>query len=565
MLGENKMKITIGNKLKLAFTIIIAAMLIVTGISYVYLQNSNHALQGIDYETERVDLYNDIAFQTVRANAAIRGYMIYKDEEMLNNHKEIRQTLRDSVTKLSETGEKSEDFSTFVKQLDEWESNIDTKILTNLTAGNLQEAEKNAKPILGKGSQSLVVFSKQMANDHTKAIHKKIETLESDADRQLITIIIIATIIILVSILIATITGRNIGRRMQRTIDTLNVFSTGDLTQRLEMGSKDEFAQLAQSFNSMADRLGHMMQTVNQSSQTVAAASAELTASSEEVSNAAINAADSIQGISSSLENQEQRTHQMREVTTGLLTTMHDISTIVDATTDAMHEAKQMADEGSNAVTDVTQQMDIIATHTLALNERMSDLDDNTSSIELAVNVIKDIADQTNLLALNASIEAARAGDAGKGFAVVAEEVRKLADESNKAAGEIEEVVSKIMSNTKSIEQDITDSHFSVTIGKHKVDTASELFAKIVNGFDIVHEQANSVNERIHHIHDDIAVIVDQTTAIDASAERSLTRAQNIASAAEEQTASIQEIAAATANLAEQANELADTIKNFNY
>lgn len=559
------MKITIGNKLKIAFTVVIIAMLVISGISYMYLQRSNQALVSIDEDTERIDLYNDVAFQMVRANASIRGYMMYKKQEMLDNHYEIRKNLHQSVDALLAKNEQDEGFSDFIVNLEAWEAAIEADVLKPLRAGDNALAEKNALPILGKGSQALVVFSKQMATENTAAIHSKIQALHKGAAAQLRTIIMISIIIIIISISIATITGRNIGRRMQRTIDTLNVFSTGDLTQRLEMGSRDEFASLAASFNSMAEKLSAMMKTVSQSSHTVAATSAELTASSEEVSNAAMNVAESIQAISSSLENQEHRTNEMREVTASMMAKMDGITASVDVTNDAMNQAKTMADEGVNAVTAVTKQMDTISTHTLALNERMQDLTHNTTSIELAANVIKDIADQTNLLALNASIEAARAGEAGKGFAVVAEEVRKLADESNNAAGKIEQIIASIMANTRHIEQDITNSHYSVTTGKNKVDVASQLFTQIVTSFDDVQEQTAAVTAEVHSIHEGLSQIVAQVTAIDSSAERSLTRAQDVASAAEEQTASVQEIAAATAHLAERAHELADTTKTFTY
>lgn len=559
------MKITIGSKLKIAFTVVIIAMLVITGISYMYLQRSNEALASIDEDTVRIDLYNDVAFQMVRANASIRGYMMYKKQEMLDNHYEIRESLHKSVDALLAKNEQDKGFSDFVVNLEAWETAIEADVLKPLRAGDNALAEKNALPILGKGSQALVVYSKQMATENTAAIHSKIQNLHKGAATQLRTIIMISALIIVISIAIATITGRNIGRRMQRTIDTLNVFSTGDLTQRLEMGSRDEFATLASSFNGMADKLSAMMKTVSQSSHTVATTSAELTASSEEVSNAAMNVAESIQAISSSLENQEHRTHEMRQVASSMMTKMDGITASVDVTDEAMSQAKTMADEGFNSVTAVTNQMDTISTHTLALNERMQELADNTTSIELAANVIKDIADQTNLLALNASIEAARAGEAGKGFAVVAEEVRKLADESNKAASKIEQIIASIMTNTRHIEQDITNSHYSVTVGKTKVAVASQLFTQIVMRFDDVQTQTATVTTEVYNIHEGLSQIAAQITAIDASAERSLTRAQEVASAAEEQTASVQEIAAATAHLAERAHELADTTKTFTY
>ena len=151
------MKITIGNKLKVAFTIVIISMLVISGISYIFLQRSNDALRAIDEDTARIDLYNDVAFQMVRANAAIRGYMIYKKQDMLDNHYEIREKLRESVEALQAKGETDEGFTTFVTNLDAWEAAIEKDVLAVLQRGDDTLAEQNALPILGKGDRKSVV------------------------------------------------------------------------------------------------------------------------------------------------------------------------------------------------------------------------------------------------------------------------------------------------------------------------------------------------------------------------------------------------------------------------
>ena len=114
------MRLTVERKLQFAFGIVLIFLLLISGIAMYYLNNNNQTLAEIEDNTELIHLYQDISFQTVRANAAIRGYMLYGKEEMLNNHHEIRNTLHTSINRLQEVGDSNQDFDQFLSQLDDW-------------------------------------------------------------------------------------------------------------------------------------------------------------------------------------------------------------------------------------------------------------------------------------------------------------------------------------------------------------------------------------------------------------------------------------------------------------
>lgn len=559
------MRLTVERKLQIAFGIVLAFLLMITAIAMYFLTNNNKTLAEIEDNTELIHLYQDISFQTVRANAAIRGYILYGKEEMLNNHHEIRNTLHTSINRLQEIGARNQDFEQFLQQLDDWEKAIDGQIIPLYKRGAIEQAQQVALPILGDGSLKLVVFGKTMATAQQEDMLAHIEATKEKGERSGIEIMILAAISLLISIIIATVFGRRIAKNIQLTVSEMDIFSEGNLHAHLQFKTKDEFAQLAESFNSMSEKLRQMMKQVGDSSEQVAATSEQLTASSLEVTQATEVVTESIQDIAQGIDEQDTLTGDVRNLSAHILKKMNDISTSIQNVNDATVETKNMASLGRSSVHDATVQMDEISANTSELNTRVQDLDDNSAAIVAAVNVIKSIATQTNLLAINASIEAARSGEHGKGFAVVAEEVRKLADESSLAAVEIEKVVAQITDSTRIIEDDIVNSNDSVHVGRNKVNVARDNFIQIDDAITDVQAQTELVTAAISTIHQDIEQLVQEIDYIGEVSMKSSRHVQSVAASSEEQNAAMEEVAAASTHLAKMAIDLQESIQTFKY
>ncbi|XRD26423.1 methyl-accepting chemotaxis protein [Lysinibacillus fusiformis] len=559
------MRLTVERKLQMAFGIVLAFLLMITAIAMYFLTNNNKTLAEIEDNTELIHLYQDISFQTVRANAAIRGYILYGKEEMLNNHHEIRNTLHTSINRLQEIGARNQDFEQFLQQLDDWEKAIDGQIIPLYKRGEIEQAQQVALPILGEGSLKLVVFGKTMATAQQEDMLAHIEATKEKGERSGIEIMILAAISLLISIIIATVFGRRVAKNIQLTVREMDTFSEGNLHAHLQFKTKDEFAHLAESFNSMSDKLRQMMKQVGDSSEQVAATSEQLTASSLEVTQATEVVTESIQDIAQGIDEQDTLTGDVRNLSTHILKKMNDISTSIQNVNDATVETKNMASLGRSSVHDATVQMDEISANTSELNTRVQDLDDNSAAIVAAVNVIKSIATQTNLLAINASIEAARSGEHGKGFAVVAEEVRKLADESNLAAVEIEKVVAQITDSTRIIEEDMVNSNDSVHVGRDKVNVARDNFIQIDDAITDVQAQTELVTAAIRTIHQDIEKLVQEIDYIGEVSMKSSRHVQSVAASSEEQNAAMEEVAAASNHLAKMAIDLQESIQTFKY
>ncbi|ACS80417.1 methyl-accepting chemotaxis protein [Maridesulfovibrio salexigens] len=190
-------------------------------------------------------------------------------------------------------------------------------------------------------------------------------------------------------------------------------------------------------------------------------------------------------------------------------------------------ETRDKAEEGARIVMDASTAINSVQTQTETMRASMTELEEQAEKIGTVLNVINDIADQTNLLALNAAIEAARAGDAGRGFAVVADEVRKLAEKTVEATKEVETVIIGIQNQAGTTRQ-LTEK--TNNLAEQAAEFANISGKSLQSIVDLAHDSASSVS--------------------------------NIATAAEEQSASSEQINRAMSEVNELAVKVADRVKN---
>jgi methyl-accepting chemotaxis protein len=192
------------------------------------------------------------------------------------------------------------------------------------------------------------------------------------------------------------------------------------------------------AYNRMRAKVASMLQEIAHSSANVAAASQQMATTSEETGRAIGEIATTVGEVAQGAERQVRSVAEARELTAEVAAATQQSAGDAQETAAAAQQARAVAEEGAATVTRATEAMRAARTVSTEATGAIRELGAKSERIGGIVGTITGIAEQTNLLALNAAIEAARAGEQGRGFAVVAEEVRKLAEGSQRAAASIE-------------------------------------------------------------------------------------------------------------------------------
>jgi len=265
----------------------------------------------------------------------------------------------------------------------------------------LKETDETIDGLKGKTIDALMKILLSLEDETNEA---NIE-IQEHISQSISVMLIVLLVVIIIAVLFAVVITRGITKPLYAGLSFTSEIAAGNLTAQIDINQKDEVGQLVDELRKMKEKLSEVLESIKSNADNVSGGSQQISSSSQQISSGANEQASSTEEISSSME---------------------ELASNIQQNTENAQTAEEIASKASTEAAKGGESVNLTVSAMRSIAEKIS--------------IIEDIARNTNMLALNAAIEAARAGEAGKGFAVVASEVRKLAENSGRAASEITEI-----------------------------------------------------------------------------------------------------------------------------
>lgn len=432
--------------------------------------------------------------------------------------------------------------------------------MTNLDGEKLEPTFDATMALLGEAN-----------NDIATDANAAREEGDSAASFAFTLIIVSITVGVLLALGFGFVISRGISKPISKVVDlcdemneefdqfvgVVDAIAQNDLTQQIEktemaelhIKSKDEIGMLAKaikgtfeskdkigdSMTKMTTNLDGMIRQLRDNSTELVSAANEISSSSEQMAQGAKSQTDQAAQVSSAIEEMtatiiqsSKNANEAKEASENASSTSGEGQTVVGETINGMVKIAESAEESGNIINELAKA---------------------SEGIGEIIGVIDDIADQTNLLALNAAIEAARAGEQGRGFAVVADEVRKLAERTGKATGEITEMIKGIQADSGRAVTSMEEAGTLVEAGKEQADKAG-------NSLDAI----NSISQQVTDMIVQIATAADEQSS---AAEQISKNMEMISNVSKESAAGAEQSASAAEELNRQAEGMQSMVAQF--
>ena len=421
----------------------------------------------------------------------------------------------------------------------------------------------------------------QMQKDFNKGT-EKIQNAVNDATSALVTqqnqinkkLAVLQTILLITMVILAmaVILGigwfgmrliRSITESIQALKDGAKLLGSGRLSHRVHIQTKDEMAELAESFNNMAENMEETVQKVTEAAETLSSSSQNLAAVSEETSAQAFEVNEAIQQVAVGAQNQAEHLEES-------MTLLSRVSQAINESTaysEDIYRQSQNAQEINQKGLKVVQVLEEGSAQFLHIAKQLiteiQAVASESEKITSILKIIQDISGNTDLLALNAAIESARAGEAGRGFAVVSHEIRKLAERSKKETANIQQVIGGIIKKLNEIASAANMLNDYTNRQDENVTETKKAFGDIADNVTAISEKITSIKKAIENVSQANVDLSTKLEEISAISEETAASTEQVTASSENQTAAIESVNHAAMKLQEIAIVLEQEVSKF--